>query len=51
MDFITEIIFSLISQENWGKIHNERVFKTGITSIKLNIKGKEFDVSLDEYLL
>lgn len=41
--------FSLRSQKNWERAHNEGAFKEEITPMKLKIKGKEVDFEVDEH--
>lgn len=41
--------FSLLSQTNWLKGHNEGAFKAEIVPFKLKVKGKEVDFEVDEH--
>lgn len=41
--------FALRSQQNWARAQKEGVFDAEITSIKLKVKGKEIDFSVDEH--
>lgn len=41
--------FALKSQQNWKKGQDEGAFKAEIISVKIKVKGKEIDFSVDEH--
>lgn len=41
--------FALRSQQNWKKGQEEGAFKAEIAPIKLKVKGKEVEFSVDEH--